>query len=78
MLSFNSGQRIPLPTNIDYGHCHLTPIAIPLAVLDESESFHTADVKIPSEPAAAGQRDDRATLETRVTSGDRSLQNASG
>ena len=42
------------------------------------ESFHTADVKIPSEPAAAGERDDRGPLETRETFGDRSLQNASG
>ena len=35
------------------------------------ESFHTADVNISSEPAAAGQRDDRAPLEIRETSGDR-------
>ena len=48
-----------------------------LAVLDVSRNFHTADVNIPSEPAAAGQRDDRAPLETRETTGDRSLRNAS-
>ena len=65
MLSFNSRQPIPLPTNFDYDHCHLTPITISLALLEDSRRLHTADVKIPSEPAGEGQRDDRGMPKTR-------------